>query len=31
VIHSYEITVRAMDINATVVGLGKRVNDFPPD
>jgi len=30
IIHSYEITVKAMDMNGTIVGIGKMANAFPP-
>lgn len=31
IIHSYEITVKAIDVNGTTVGIGKKTKDFPPD
>ena len=31
IVHSYEITVKAMDTQGTIVGVGKRVNRFPPE
>lgn len=31
IIHRYEITVKAIDINGTIVGIGKKTKAFPPD